>query len=536
MRLTTGGRLAVGLGVVSVVMLAAAVLALARLDGLNRQVYEIAIHDAPRLKQARSIMALANAVTRDTFRMAVAAPPAREGIMSDIRQKRGEITEELAALAAAVDSDAGRALLEEVRRKRDAYVASYGAVAEMLRAGRDVEAVRLLTGETFDRLDLFSEAMDKFLAQEIAQLQQSAETANRQTERDRSLLIAYVVAGFVAAVAFALWVIRTVTGPLGGEPDEARRIALSIASGEMDGEIRLREGDSDSLMAALKAMQEHLRLMVAQMREDARELQALNDRLEERVRERTAKLEASNQELEGMSFAVAHDLRQPLRAIEGFSSVLREDCEEHLDLECRDTAGRIAHGARRMSEMIDAMMGLARLSRSDFERRPIDLTAVAHGVAEELAMLEPARQAEFLIAENMPAEADAALLRAILQNLIGNAWKFSRTRERAVIEVGCQVEHGRRVYYVRDNGVGFNMEHAKRLFSPFQRFHTNERFEGHGIGLASVRRAVRRHEGQIWAESEPGKGATFFFTLEGDAETFPRFGGIAGAQPLPNGA
>lgn len=534
MRMTTGRRLAIGFGFVTVLMLSVAVLAIVRLDALNGQLDEAATREAPKLQVAHEILALANDNARLTFELFVSSE--REAILRRIDSNRRQVTDKLAKLDALADTPRSHALLVEARERRDAFVASFGAVAVMLESGREAQALRAMTGETLGRIDHLNETLNKLVVQEAAQLQRMAEAAGRETARDKSLLIVFVLLSFSAATAFALWIIRTVVEPLGGEPEEAKRAALAIASGELDVDIRVREGDDRSLMAAMKVMQENMRLMVGRLREDADQLQALNARLDQRVQERTAQLEASNQELESMSFAVAHDLRQPLRAIEGFSTVLREDCEEHLDLECRDYAGRIAGGAHRMSEMIDALLGLTRLTRSECSRQPVDLSALARSVAGELFMLEPGRRAEILVDDGMQVEADAGLLRVVLQNLIANAWKFTRTREHALIEVGCYDEGGRRVHYVRDNGVGFSMEQAGRLFAPFQRFHAREKFEGHGIGLASVRRAVRRHGGHVWAESEPGKGSSFYFVLEGADDSRPCLDNGAKLRPRLNGA
>jgi signal transduction histidine kinase len=532
--MTTRRRLTIGAGVGTVLMLLAAGLGLARLDELNGQVSEVATHEAPKLKLAQDILGQANAINRITFDLVLAPESRHEELLQRIQSKRSEITEKLAALTQMIDEPESQALLKEMRQRRDAYVASYGAVLERLKSGHRAEALRILTDETLGRIERFNEALDTLVVHEVSELQRNAATTNREVARDQVLLIAFVLFGLSVATVFALWIIRSVVEPLGGEPEDAKQAALTIAAGDLDGDIRVREDDTQSLMAAMKTMQQNMRQMVARLNDNARHLRALNARLEERVRERTAQLEVSNTELESMSFAVAHDLRQPLRAIEGFSKVLNADCTEKLDIECRDHATRIANGVRRMNEMIDSMMGLVRISRSDFVRQTVDVSALARSVADELFMLEPKRQAEILVDDGMQIEADAALVRGILQNLIANAWKFTRTRERARIQVGCHDEAGRRVFYVRDNGVGFNMEHASRLFAPFQRFHTHEAFEGHGVGLANVHRAVRRHEGHVWAQSEPGQGATFFFVLEGNGESPNR--GPTALEPCENGA
>lgn len=243
------------------------------------------------------------------------------------------------------------------------------------------------------------------------------------------------------------------------------------------------------------------------------ELQALNDELERRVIERTAQLELVNKELEAFSFSVSHDLRAPLRHIDGFSQFLLEDFAEPLGDKGQACLHRIRNATRRMGQLINDLLDLSRVSREELMCREIDMTALCHEVAEELRETEPDRNVSLVIAQGMTSWGDSSLLRIVMHNLMGNAWKYTAREERPLIEVGVLNCCGERTYFVRDNGVGFNMAYADRLFGPFQRLHAEDQFEGTGIGLATVQRIVHRHGGRIWAEGESGKGATFYFTI-----------------------
>lgn len=226
-------------------------------------------------------------------------------------------------------------------------------------------------------------------------------------------------------------------------------------------------------------------------------------------------LEAANQELQAFNFSVSHDLRAPLTIIDGFSKALLEDYASSLDQQGRDYLGRIRAASQRMTHLIDALLNLSRLSRDPLNREPADLSEIGRTIERELRYLDNGRRRVTLrIADGMTTKGDRLLLRSLIENLLGNAWKYTRQREEAVIEFGVTDEGGKRVYFVRDNGVGFDMKYAGRLFAPFQRMHRPEEFEGIGVGLAIAQRVVRRHGGRIWVEAEPDRGATFFFTLE----------------------
>jgi PAS domain S-box-containing protein len=256
------------------------------------------------------------------------------------------------------------------------------------------------------------------------------------------------------------------------------------------------------------------------------EVRRLNAELEERVRERTAELEAANRELEAanrevesFAYSVSHDLRQPLRALDGFSQILLDDYGAALDEDGRSHLQRIIAADRRMGALIDALLELSRLSRGDLVRERLDITELARGIAGELAEAEPERAVECAVAEGLSAYADRRLVHALLANLLGNAWKFTARHESAHIEVGAEDADGERVFFVRDDGAGFDMAYSGKLFGAFQSLHSPGEFEGLGIGLATAQRIVRRHGGRVWAEGEVEKGATFWFTLPdaGDA-------------------
>ena len=224
--------------------------------------------------------------------------------------------------------------------------------------------------------------------------------------------------------------------------------------------------------------------------------------------------EASNRELEAFSYSVSHDLRAPLRSITSFSQALLEDHSASLDEEGRDYLQRVVRGGQRMADLIEDMMVLSRITRDEMARRPVDLSATAREMVDELAREEPDREVAVEVQPGLVAEADPKLLRIMIENLLANAWKFTAGRPEPRIEFGAMPDgNGRRVFYVRDNGAGFDMEHAGRLFTPFQRLHSEAEFPGTGIGLATVQRVVRRHGGKVWAEGRVRHGATFYFTI-----------------------
>ena len=249
----------------------------------------------------------------------------------------------------------------------------------------------------------------------------------------------------------------------------------------------------------------------AEVEARAAEIQLLNATLEQRVQQRTAELETTNRELEAFSYSVSHDLRAPLRTIDGFSLALEEDYAEAVDAVGRDYIARVRAGVQRMGMLIDALLQLSRITRAEIVREKFDLSALARAVAAPLRDSDPARAIQIKVEDGLRTHADPKLVEVALENLLGNAVKFSSKMERAVVEFGWDA--GEKAWFVRDNGAGFDMYYAGKLFHAFNRLHGDKDFKGSGIGLATVARVVHRHHGRIWAEGAVGRGATFWFTL-----------------------
>lgn len=291
-----------------------------------------------------------------------------------------------------------------------------------------------------------------------------------------------------------------------------------------------RNRDIEAQLAELQARVERLSEENALLREASanteggrllRRLELENERLvamlEQRVADRTAEMTALNKELEAFAYSVSHDLRAPIRSIDGFSLALLEDYGTMLDPEARDYLARIRAATLRMGRLIDDMLKLSRLSRAKMHHEQIDLSAMARRVATDLQAREPQRQVEFRIGEHLTARGDVGLINSLMENLLGNAWKFSSKRADALIEFGAldlpEGEAGTTTFFVRDNGAGFDMTYSDKLFGAFQRLHTAQQFPGTGVGLAFVQRVINRHGGRVWADGAPDQGATFYFTL-----------------------
>jgi signal transduction histidine kinase len=298
--------------------------------------------------------------------------------------------------------------------------------------------------------------------------------------------------------------------------------ALQRARDELEAKVQERTLE-------LARTNEELEAEIAERVRAEGEVRKLNRELEERVAERTAQLEAVNKELEAFSYSVSHDLRAPLRIIDGFSRAIEEEQAARLDDTGKDYFRRVREAADRMGKLIEALLGLSRQMRGDINRVAVDMSGMARAAAEELSKTQPGRRTDFVIAEGITTAGDPVMLRVVIENLLGNAWKFTSRCDSARIEYGVvdcglrnsefgikaqeQCEQGETVYFIRDNGAGFDMAYADKLFTAFQRLHPASEYPGIGIGLATVQRIIRRHGGRIWAEGEVGKGAVFYFTL-----------------------
>lgn len=267
-------------------------------------------------------------------------------------------------------------------------------------------------------------------------------------------------------------------------------------------------------------VKEHIKRLVPVVRRalresaERRELKQLNAQLEERVRERTSRLEAAMKELEAFSYSVSHDLRSPLRAIAGFARALREDCGDKLDAEGHRLLGTIRDETRRMGQLIDDLLAFSRAGRQQLDAAPVDMTGLAHSAFQNLIEAAPLKKMPAFDLQTLPeASGDRSMLRQVFTNLLANAVKFSSPHPEPAITVSGGSQDGFSTYCIKDNGVGFDPRFAHKLFGVFQRLHSQEEFEGTGVGLALVQRIVHRHGGKVWAESTPQAGASFYFSL-----------------------
>jgi signal transduction histidine kinase len=316
------------------------------------------------------------------------------------------------------------------------------------------------------------------------------------------VLLALLTVGLTLALAVFLQ--RLVTAPISRLAETAREVSRC-----RDYSTRATKTTADELGVLVDGFNE----MLGEIQRRDAELLESHALLERRVTERTAQLESMNKELEAFSYSVSHDLRAPLRTIDGFSQMLQEDYSGCLDDAGQDSLRRVRAAAQRMAHLIDDLLKLSRVTRAELSLEEVDLSALAQEVVEGLQRQSSKRTVRFDIAPGLKALADPRLLHVVLENLLDNAWKFTSGRDTAHIRFGTIPREDGPAYFVRDNGAGFDMAYAGKLFGAFQRLHDAREFPGTGIGLATVQRVIHKHGGRVWAEGETGKGATFYFTL-----------------------
>jgi signal transduction histidine kinase len=364
-------------------------------------------------------------------------------------------------------------------------------------------------GQRFDNQGLTVSVPIQFEGRPIGRLLMNAESLELRRRQWRYAGITAIVlaCSFVLALGLSRVVESTISGPILDLAATARKVSEG-----RDHAVRARPAGGQelgTLVSTFNAMLDHIQ-------KQSSDLEQARAELEKRVEVRTRELAASNRELEAFSYSVSHDLRAPLRAIDGFSKALADHLGPSVDEKGRHYLDRVRAGTRRMGNLIDDMLGLARISRKELARQPVDLSAMAEKIAADLAGRDGADRLRVEVEPGLSATADSRLLEILLENLMGNAWKFSSRKQAPVVRVG-RLEGQGGAFYVRDNGAGFDMAYADKLFGAFQRLHSAADFEGTGIGLATVQRIVNRHGGRVWAVAQPEQGATFYFTLEGEA-------------------
>jgi signal transduction histidine kinase len=323
----------------------------------------------------------------------------------------------------------------------------------------------------------------------------------------RYILIAAVV--LLASLIVALLVSSVYRRALAGPIINLAQTAQSVSEQKNYSLRATPVADQTEIGVLIDAFNEMLQQI--QVRDGA--LLVAQSELEQRVQQRTQQLVAANHELEAFSYSVSHDLRGPLQTINGFVHMLLADYGTGLDARGRDYLQQLRSSSRRMAELIEDLLNLSRVSTTGMQSEKVDLSGLAHAIAHDLQTQEPARQVEFVIPNCPQVEGDSRLLQIVMENLLNNAWKYTSSHPRARIEFGCEKRPAGTVYFVRDDGAGFDARQTDRLFKPFQRLHSESEFPGTGIGLATVQRIVQRHAGQVWGESEAGRGATFYFRL-----------------------
>jgi signal transduction histidine kinase len=328
---------------------------------------------------------------------------------------------------------------------------------------------------------------------------------DQRLRRYAAIALAVLVLSLIAALLVSFLFGRSVAKPI----VDLAQVAAAVSQDKNYSARAAPSKEPDEVGLLITAFNE----MLSEIQKRDDELRKAHDELEDRVAQRTRELLFANHELESFSYSVSHDLRGPIDALNGFTYVLSKEYGSKLDAKAKDLLEHIRNSGKRMMQLIDDLLNLSRVTSSVLQSESVDLSAIARSIADELKSIEPQRQVEFVISPEERVQGDSRLLRIMLENLLRNSWKYTSTHPRARIEFGSSVENGRTIYFVRDDGAGFDPRSADRLFQPFQRLHPTAEFPGNGVGLATVQRIVRRHGGEIWAKAEVERGATFFFWL-----------------------
>ncbi len=388
--------------------------------------------------------------------------------------------------------------------------ASYEERQKVVQEGASQEKIDAITGIE-ERLVAQLLITSNSVVTDASRLAEKAQAEVMEAERlAASLTLILMIVLAIAITASSLLIARSISKPLA----ELAKGARIIGGGDLEHKVGVKSKDElGQLAAAFNEMTESLKKTTASRDELDREV-TIRKRAEDEIQKANTEVTAANAELEAFSYSVSHDLRAPLRSIDGFSLALLEDYPDRLDEQGKDYLQRVRSSTQRMGVLIDDMLSLSRVTRSEMRRTMVDLSALTQSIAAELQERHPERQVEFVIEQGLTASGDAHMLWALLENLLRNAWKFTGRHPQARIEFGLTRVDGEPAYFVRDDGAGFDMAYADKLFGAFQRLHTEAEFKGTGIGLATVQRIAHRHGGRVWADGKVEEGATFYFTLQ----------------------
>jgi len=392
------------------------------------------------------------------------------------------------------------------------YVAVSNLFSQITASNKEIKKL-IQEGASQERIDAFNQLEERLVTQllvisnsvitDVSRLTEQKNVETKEAQRfTTNLILVLITTLTIGIIASSFLVGRSISKPL----TRLAEYSKIIGEGKYIKDFEFKGKDEIASVA------KDVKTMVGQLRKH-------REHLEELVEERTSKLTAVNKELEAFSHSVSHDLRAPLRSIDGFSLALEEDYGSKLDKGGKDFLNRVRSATKKMSELIDDMLILSRITRKKLHYKKVNLSKIANEIAEDLKKVQPERRVEFKIVPQINAVADEGLIRIVLENLLGNAYKFTENNKNTNIKFNISSTNGRKTYTISDNGVGFDMTYYDKLFSPFQRLHSEIEFKGTGIGLAIVQRIVHLHHGKVWAESKVGEGATFYFTLKSKKET-----------------